>query len=110
MRCCDWEQLRRKYEPLVDYVGHRADLNYVIAEMISELVVQHAYIEGGDLGLPKRPFVALPGARFALHPASGRYRIAAVLAGQNEEDRDRPPLTEVGVDVHARDSLLPLYR
>ncbi len=104
----DWEQLRRKYEPLVESVGHRADLNYVIAEMISELVVQHAYIEGGDLGLPKRPFVALPGALFTLDSASGRYRIATILAGQNEEDRYRSPLTEVGVDVHEGDYVLSI--
>jgi tricorn protease len=104
----DWEQLRRKYEPLVEYVGHRADLNYVIAEMISELVVQHAYIEGGDLGLPKRPFVALPGASFALDSASGRYRIAAIFAGENEEDRYRSPLTEVGVDVHVGDYVMAI--
>jgi tricorn protease len=104
----DWQKLRRKYEPLVDYVGHRADLNYVIAEMISELVIQHAYIEGGDLGLPKRPFVALPGARFELDAATGRYRIARILAGQNEEDRYRSPLTEVGVDAHVGDYVLAI--
>jgi tricorn protease len=104
----DWQKLRRKYEPLVDYVGHRVDLNYVIAEMISELVIQHAYIEGGDLGLPKRPFVALPGARFELDAASGRYRIASILAGQNEEDRYRSPLTEVGVDAHVGDYVLAI--
>ena len=104
----DWQKLRQKYEPLVDSVGHRADLNYVIAEMISELVVQHAYIEGGDLGLPKRPFVALPGARFALDAASGRYRIAAIFAGQNEEEHYRSPLTEVGIDVHVGDYVLTI--
>jgi tricorn protease len=104
----DWQALRRKFEPLVDDVGHRADLNYVIAEMISELVVQHAYIEGGDLGLPKRPFVALPGARFELDAASGRYRIAKIFTGQNEEERYRSPLTEVGVDVHVGDYVLAI--
>jgi tricorn protease len=104
----DWQELRRKYQPLVDHVRHRADLNYVIAEMISELVVQHAYIEGGDLGLPKRPFVALPGARFELDPASGRYRVAKIFAGQNEEERYRSPLTEVGVDVHVGDYVLAI--
>ncbi|MEA2697320.1 MAG: tricorn protease, partial [Myxococcales bacterium] len=104
----DWQRLRDKYEPLVDYVGHRADLNYVIAEMISELVVQHAYIEGGDLGLPKRPFVALPGARFELDAASGRYRIAKIFPGQNEEEHYRSPLTEVGVDVHEGDYVLAI--
>jgi tricorn protease len=76
--------------------------------MIAELTVQHAYIEGGDLGLPKRPFVGLPGARFALDPASGRYRIARIFAGQNEEELYRSPLTEVGVDVRAGDYLLAI--
>ena len=104
----DWQELRRKYAPLVDDVGHRADLNYVIAEMISELVVQHAYIEGGDLGLPKRPFIGLPGARFELDAASGRYRIARIFTGQNEEDRYRSPLTEVGVDVHVGDYVMAI--
>jgi tricorn protease len=104
----DWQALRRQYEPLVDYVGHRADLNYIIAEMIAELTVQHAYIEGGDLGLPKRPFVALPGARFELDAAAGRYRIAKIFAGENEEETYRSPLTEVGVDVHVGDYVLAI--
>ena len=104
----DWGSLREKYAPLVDSVEHRADLNYVIAEMISELVVQHAYIEGGDLGLPKRPVVALPGARFELDTVSGRYRIARIFAGQNEEEHYRSPLTEVGVDVHVGDYVLAI--
>ena len=104
----DWLALRKKYAPLVDQVGHRADLNYVISEMISELTVQHAYIEGGDLGLPKRPFVALPGARFELDAGSGRYRIAKIYAGENEEERYRSPLTEVGIDVHVGDYVLAI--
>jgi tricorn protease len=104
----DWAGLRRKYQPLVEHVGHRADLNYVIGEMIAELTVQHAYIEGGDLGLPKRPFVALPGAQFELDAKSGRYRIAKIYAGQNEEERYRSPLTEVGVDVHVGDYVLAI--
>jgi tricorn protease len=104
----DWLKLREKYRPMLAFVGSRADLNYVIAEMISELTVQHAYIEGGDLGLPKRPFVALPGARFELDAKSGRYRIARIFAGQNEEDRYRSPLTEVGVDAHVGDYVLSI--
>jgi tricorn protease len=104
----DWKQLREKYQPLLDFVGSRADLNYVIAEMISELTVQHAYIEGGDLGLPKRPYVALPGARFELDTKSGRYRIAKIFAGQNEEERYRSPLMEVGVDAHVGDYVLAI--
>ena len=61
----DWEGLRDRYRPLLQYVTHRSDLNYVISEMIAELSVQHAYISGGDWQRPPRPKVALPGARFA---------------------------------------------
>ena len=67
--------------------------------MISELTVQHAYIEGGDFTIPPRPRVALPGARFELDKAAGRYRITKIFAGQNEEPIYRAPLTEIGVNV-----------
>jgi tricorn protease len=104
----DWRALRAQYAPLLEHVANRADLNYLIAEMISELTVQHAYIEGGDLGLPRRPFVALPGARFELDAKANRYRVAAIFAGENEEDTYRSPLSEVGVDVHVGDYVLAI--
>ncbi len=104
----DWDALRKQYRPLVDYVAHRSDLNYVLGEMISELSVGHAYIEGGDYELPKRPQVALAGARFELDSAAGRYRIAKIYAGQNEEEIYRSPLTEVGVDAHEGDYILAI--
>ncbi|MFL6232856.1 MAG: S41 family peptidase, partial [Thermoanaerobaculia bacterium] len=102
----DWEALRRQYEPLLAYAGHRSDVNYVIGEMIAELNNSHAYVAGGDWTAPPRPKVALPGARFELDRKAGRYRIAKIFAGQNEEDLYRSPLTEVGVDVHVGDYVL----
>jgi tricorn protease len=104
----DWKALGDRYRALLPHVGHRSDLNYLIAEMIAELNVSHAYIEGGDYDLPDRPPVALPGARFAADPASGRYRIARLLAGDNAEDRYRSPLTEIGVDARPGDYLLAI--
>src|SRR3989442_5317552 len=104
----DWNALREQYKPLLQYVAHRSDLNYVIAEMISELTVQHAYVEGGDFQIPPRPRVALPGARFELDRNSGRFKIARIFEGQNEEDIYRPPLTDIGVNVSVGDYLLPI--
>jgi tricorn protease len=104
----DWEALRKQYRPWLEHVAHRADLNYVISEMISELTVQHAYIEGGDFQLPPRPRVALPGARFELDKNSNRFRISKIFAGQNEEEIYRSPLTEVGVDVKVGDYVLAI--
>ena len=104
----DWQALRARYRPLLDYVAHRSDLNYVIGEMIAELNVGHAYKSGGDWEAPPRPKVALPGAEFALDRAAGRYKIAKILRGQNEEPTYRSPLTEVGVDVKEGDYVLAI--
>ena len=104
----DWEAVRKQYEPLLKHVAHRSDLNYVISEMIAELTVQHAYIDGGDIALPPRPRVALPGARFELDKVAGRYRISRILQGQNEEEIYRSPLTEIGVDVKVGDYVLAI--
>ncbi|HCA59058.1 MAG TPA: peptidase S41 [Blastocatellia bacterium] len=102
----DWERIREDYRKWLPHVAHRADLNYIIAEMSSELTVQHAYIDGGDMSLPPRIAVALAGARFEADKASGRYKIAKIFGGHNEEDIYRSPLTEVGVDARVGDYVL----
>lgn len=104
----DWVALREQYKPLLKYVAHRSDLNYVISEMVSELTIQHAYVEGGDFLIPPRPRVGLPGARFELDKASGRYRIAKIFAGENEEDIYRSPLNEIGVNIKVGDYVLAI--
>jgi tricorn protease len=104
----DWVALREQYKPLLKYVAHRSDLNYVISEMISELTVQHAYIDGGDFQVPPRPRSGLPGARFEVDKASGRYRIAAIFDGENEEEIYRSPLREVGVNAGVGDYVLAI--
>ena len=104
----NWEQLREEYKKWLPYVSHRSDLNYVLSEMQSELTVQHAYIDGGDFNLPPRVRVALPGARFELDKASGRYKISKIFGGQNEEDIYRSPLTEVGSTANVGDFVLAI--
>lgn len=104
----DWEGLRKQYRPLLKDVAHRGDLNYVISEMISELTVQHAYIDGGDFQIPPRPRVALPGARLELDKQANRYKIAKIFEGQNEEEIYRSPLTEIGVDAKVGDYVLAI--
>jgi len=102
----DWVALREQYKPLLQYVQHRSDLNYVISEMVSELTIQHAYVEGGDFTIPPRPRSGLPGARFELDKQAGRYRVAKIFTGENEEDIYRSPLTEIGVNINVGDYVL----
>jgi tricorn protease len=104
----DWKAIGDRYRALLPHVAHRADLNYVLGEMVAELNVGHTYIQGGDYEIPARPKVALPGARFELDPVSSRFRIARIFQGQNEEDLYRAPLAEVGVDARVGDYVLEI--
>ncbi len=104
----DWDAIGKQYRALLPHVGHRADLNYVIGEMIGELSVSHAYKSGGQYERPSRPRAALPGARIALDKKAGRYQITKILRGQNEETRYRSPLTEVGVNASQGDYILAI--
>ena len=104
----DWAALRDRYRPLLEHVAHRADLNYLIGEMIAELNVGHAYISGGDIASTERSNDALLGATFELDSSAGRYRIGKIYAGQNEEDKYRSPLTEPGIAAKAGDYVLAI--
>lgn len=104
----DWVKIRDEYKTWLPYVAHRSDLNYVIAEMISELATQHSYIEGGDYNTPPRIRVALPGARFEIDKAANRYKISKIYEGENEEELYRSPLMEVGVNAKVGDYILQI--
>lgn len=102
----DWKAIGEQYAKLLPYVKHRSDLNYLLGEMVSELNVGHAYIDGGDFAIPERPMVALPGARFLLDEKAGRYRIAKIFRGDPFDEKYRAPLAEVGVNVKEGDYVL----
>lgn len=99
----DWVAVRKKYEPLVEHVAHRADLTYVIGEMISELNAGHAYIGGGELPEVRKVSQGLLGAEFKRDEKTGFFQITRVLPGENWNAKRRSPLTEVGVDVSVND-------
>lgn len=100
MNGVDWPAMRDRYAPLVPHVNHRADLTYVIGEMISELNVGHTYVGGGDLPELDRIPMGLLGARLERDPDTHFFRIAKILKGQNWDPGLRSPLTEIGVDVN----------
>ncbi|MCU0249658.1 MAG: PDZ domain-containing protein [Vicinamibacterales bacterium] len=106
MHGVDWPAMRRTYEVLVPYVNHRADLTYVIGEMIGELNAGHAYVGGGDLPRLERTPMGLLGAQLQRDPQSKYFRITKIFTGQNWDGAKRSPLTEIGVDARAGDYIL----
>ena len=106
MHGVDWPAMKAKYAPLVPHVNHRADLTYVIGELIGELNAGHTYVGGGDLPRPARIPMGLLGARLERDPATKFFKIAKILKGQNWDPALRSPLTEIGVNVKEGDFIV----
>src|SRR5262249_19802756 len=49
MHGVNWLEVRDKYLPLAARVRDRAELNDVMAQMVSELSVLHTFVRGGDI-------------------------------------------------------------
>jgi tricorn protease len=103
----DWPAMRKRYEPLLAHVRHRADLTFLIGELIGELNIGHAYVGGGDYPKPERVPLGLLGAKLS-RDASGFYKVDRVLRGQNWDPKYRSPLTEIGVNVKAGDFIVAI--
>ncbi|OYQ36690.1 hypothetical protein CHU95_03765 [Niveispirillum lacus] len=104
----DWQAARERYRALLPALGNRADLNYLISHMIGDLNVSHAFVDGGDDGLPPRPDIGLLGARFALDKATGLWRITRIFAGDRADPLYRSPLNSVGNEARVGEYLLSI--
>ncbi|HUV12334.1 MAG TPA: PDZ domain-containing protein, partial [Acidobacteriota bacterium] len=100
----DLASAERRYEPYLDSVASRTDLNYLFTEMLGNLVLGHVYVGGGDFPEVKNVPVGLLGADYETE--DGRYRFSRVYRGENWNPELRAPLTEPGVDVQEGEYLL----
>ena len=106
MHGVDWKAVHDKYAPLVPYVNHRADLTYIIGEMIGELNCGHTYVGGGEMPHPARIPMGLLGAELVRDPKTSYYKIKKILRGANWNGGLRSPLTEIGVDAKEGDYII----
>ncbi len=108
MHGINWEAMREKYEPLLPHVAHRADLSYIIGELIGEINVGHAYIGGGDLPEVPRIPMGLLGAVIDRPAKNGPFRVRKVLQGASWSKPLRAPLADPSVNVQAGDFILAI--
>ena len=105
MHGADWNAIYEKYRPLVDHVGHRADLSYLIAMTGGELTVGHSYLNGeGDVPSEEAVAVGMLGSDLTME--NGRYRISRIYTGENWNPELRAPLSAPGIQVAQGDYIL----
>jgi len=105
----DWPAVLERSSAMIDHCASRDDVTFVIAEMISELNVGHAYYRPGDAEAgPDAVGVGLLGADFELVTSGGSsaYRIKRLYEGGAWDVDGRNPLRALGVDVKEGQYLL----
>ena len=93
----DWEAVRDRYAPLMPYVRHRADLNYVMDMVNGELSVGHSFVFGGDMPDVDSPSVGLLGAD--LGADQGRWRIDRIYTFESWNPQMTAPLDRPGLKI-----------
>ncbi len=104
MHGADWPAVRKMYEPLLEHVAHRADLNYLLDQMGAETAIGHSYVRGGDMPDVPDAATGLLGADFTIE--DGRYRIARIYDSESWNPELRAPLAAPGINVRAGEFLL----
>ena len=96
--------LSKEYSAYLDGIATRDDLNYLFAQMLSEINIGHMFVGGGDIPETTPLEVGYLGADYKVE--NGRYRFARVYNGENWNPQLHAPLTQPGVNVVAGDYLL----
>lgn len=104
MHGIDWEAVRKQYEPMLSFVRHRADLTYLLNEMMGEMVVGHNYIYPGTQ--PEEPSVSVGmlGADYQID--NNHYRIAKIYSTYDWNPDLKAPLNVPGLGVKEGDYIL----
>lgn len=93
----DWNEVYKRYSPLIKYVRHRTDLNYIIDQVNGELSVGHSFVGGGDYPKVDDNKVGLPGAD--LTPENGRWKISRIYTAESWNPDLTAPLDKPGLKV-----------
>ncbi len=108
MHGVNWKEIKERYAQLLPHVSHRADLDYIIGEIISETNTGHAYDNYGDFERVKRVDGGLLGAEFKADENANRYIISKIYQGENWNEERRSPLTEQGINIKEGEYLISL--
>lgn len=93
----DWNEVYKRYSPLVPYIKHRADLTYILDQVNGELSVGHSFVFGGDYPKTDENPVGLLGADFVAD--NNRWKITRIYTTESWNPELSSPLQEPGLKV-----------
>ncbi len=96
----------KRFEPFVASIASRADLNYILQEMLSGFSVGHLRGNGGEIPTPRAVAGGLLGADYTIK--DNRYCIAKLYNGGDWNPEATGPLTQPGLNIHVGDCILAI--
>jgi tricorn protease len=107
----DWKKMGDKFKAVIPELNNRADLNWLLSQMVGELSVSHTYVSGGDFAptqMPPNPvFTGLLGADIKTD-ASGYPKLARIFGPTAYNNDLTAPLSRPDVDVKEGDFLIAI--
>jgi tricorn protease len=94
----------RRFEPYVQAIAARSDLNYIFQEMLGGFSVGHLRGSGGAIPEAKKVPGGLLGADYSID--NGHYCLTRILNGGSWNPKEKAPLTQPGLNVHVGDCIL----
>ena len=104
MHGVDWNAMRTQYGALIDHCVNRADVNFVIGELIGELNSSHTYRGGGDGEEPKQRGVGYLGVDW--EKKNDFFAVKKIIRGAEWDNEVRSPLEEPCVNVKEGEYIL----
>ncbi|MFT5236028.1 MAG: tricorn protease [Shewanella sp.] len=107
MRGLNWQATKSKYQPLVDRLTDRHELNDIFKQMMGELDSLHSQVRGGDYPKGSEMVKAASlGAR--LDQAKRGVKITHIYATDPELPSHAGPLARIGVDAKVGDIIVAI--
>ncbi|HTF18353.1 MAG TPA: PDZ domain-containing protein, partial [Chryseolinea sp.] len=93
----NWDEVHKRYSPLVPFMKHRSDLTYVLDQVNGELSVGHSFVFGGDFPEVEKQTVGLLGADLVAD--NKRWKISRIYTTESWNPELSSPLDRPGIKV-----------
>jgi tricorn protease len=104
----DWDEVHRRYVPLVDRITTRSELSDLLWELQGELGTSHAYEFGGEYRPSPDYRQGFLGVDWSYDPAEQVYRIGRIVHGDVWDRQSTSPLNQPGLDVRPGDVVVAI--
>lgn len=106
----DWKKEHAKYRPLVDRVSVRSELSDLCWELVGELGVSHAYVQGGDLRVPPFFKMGYLGGNFDWDEKAKGWRVRRIFKGYPWLNQQNSPMRRSSVQLSVGDVIHAINR